>query len=85
MFDSPEMSDGLGLLRTLVWIRDYGEVYGSTPAEMSAVVVLRHNAIWMVMNDEFWSHSIRAATGRLAGVRSDREWAGRLRAVQGYV
>ena len=23
---------------------------------MSAVVVLRHNAIWMVMNDEFWAH-----------------------------
>lgn len=64
VFDSPEMSDGLGLLRTLVWIRDYGEVYGATPAEMSAVVVLRHNAIWMVMNDEFWSHhGVGAVTG----------------------
>jgi hypothetical protein len=63
VFDSPEVSEGLGLLRTLVWIKDYGEVYGATPAEMSAVVVLRHNAIWMVMNDEFWAqYGIGAVT-----------------------
>jgi len=56
VFDSPEVSEGLGLLRTLVWIKDYGDVYGVAPSDMSAVVVLRHNAIWMVMNDEFWAH-----------------------------
>ena len=56
VFDSPEVSEGLALLRTLVWIKDYGEVYGAASADMSAVVVLRHNAIWMVMNDEFWAH-----------------------------
>ncbi len=56
VFDSPEVSEGLGLLRTLVWIKDYGDVYGAAPSDMSAVVVLRHNAIWMVMNDEFWAH-----------------------------
>jgi hypothetical protein len=55
VFDSPEVSEGLALLRALVWIKDYAEVYGATPADMSAVVVLRHNAIWMVMNDEFWA------------------------------
>ncbi len=63
VFDSPEVSEGLGLLRALVWIKDYGEVYGTAPADMSAVVVLRHNAIWMVMNDEFWAlHGIGAVT-----------------------
>ena len=63
VFDSPEVSEGLGLLRTLVWIKDYGEVYGAAPADMSAVVVLRHNGIWMVMNDEFWAqHDIGALT-----------------------
>lgn len=56
VFDNPEISLGLGLLRALVWIKDYGEVYGTTPAEMSGVTVLRHNAIWMIMNDEFWAH-----------------------------
>ncbi|HEU5220252.1 MAG TPA: hypothetical protein VFU23_16440, partial [Gemmatimonadales bacterium] len=42
VFDSPEVSEGLGLLRTLVWIKDYGDVYGAAPTDMSAVVVLRH-------------------------------------------
>ena len=56
VFDAPEVSDGLPLIRTLVWIRDYREVYGVQASEMSAVVVLRHNAIWMIMNDEFWDH-----------------------------
>lgn len=56
VFDSPEVSQGLALLRTLVWIRDYAEVYGTKPADMSAVVVLRHNAIWLIMDDMFWDH-----------------------------
>lgn len=56
LFDSPEVSEGLAFLRALVWIKDYGEVYGAKPAEMSAVVVVRHNGIWMAMNDEFWNH-----------------------------
>lgn len=56
LFDSPEISSGLALLRALVYIKDYGEVYGSKPEEINSVVVLRHNAIWLIMNDEFWSH-----------------------------
>jgi hypothetical protein len=56
VFDSPEMSQGLALVRTLVWYRDYAEVYGTPPADMNAVVVLRHNGIWMIMDDEFWDH-----------------------------
>ena len=56
VFDNIEMSSGLGLLRALVWMKDYNEVYGTPASDMSAVVVLRHNAIWMVMDDEFWAH-----------------------------
>ncbi len=56
VFDCPENSMGLGLLRALVWQKDYAEVYGAKPADMSGVVVLRHNAIWAIMNDEFWAH-----------------------------
>ena len=70
VFDSPEVSEGLGLLRTLVWIKDYGEVYGAAPADMSAVVVLRHNAIWMVMNDEFWAHHGVGAITRINDPRT---------------
>jgi len=56
VFDCPENSMGLGLLRALVWQKDYAEVYSTKPAEMSGVVVIRHNAIWQIMNDEFWAH-----------------------------
>ena len=56
VFDNIEMSMGLGLLRVLVWMKDYAEVYQSPASDMSAVAVLRHNAIWMIMDDEFWRH-----------------------------
>jgi len=56
VFDNLEMSMGLGLLRPLLWMKDYADVYAAPASDMSAVVVLRHNAIWMIMNDEFWSH-----------------------------
>jgi len=56
VFDNIEMSMGLGLLRALVWAKDYSEVYGTPAADLNAVVVLRHNAIWMIMDDEFWAH-----------------------------
>ena len=56
VFDNPEVSAGLGLLRTLVWFKDYAEVYAPKQIDMNAVVVLRHNAIWMIMDDEFWDH-----------------------------
>lgn len=56
VFDSPEISQGLAMLRVLVWFKDYAEVYGAKPADMTGVLVLRHNAIWMIMDDEFWDH-----------------------------
>lgn len=65
VFDSPEISEGLALLRTLVWFGQYKEVYGTPASDMSAVVVLRHNAIWMIMNNEFWDHHNVGAITRI--------------------
>ena len=65
VFDSVEISMGLGLIRALIWIKDYADMYGAKPAEMSPVVVLRHNAIWQIMNDEFWAHH---GIGKLTGI-----------------
>ena len=56
VFDSVEISEALGLIRALIWIKDNNEVYNTTPSDTNAVVVLRHNAIWLVMDDEFWAH-----------------------------
>ena len=56
VFDCVEISMGLGLLRALVWQKDNTDVYGTKPSDLSPVVVLRHNAIWQAMDDEFWAH-----------------------------
>jgi hypothetical protein len=63
VFDNVEVSMGLGLLRAQLWLKDYAEVYNAQPADMSGVVVLRHGAIWAIMNDEFWKmHKIGEVT-----------------------
>ena len=56
VFDSVDISEGLGLLRALIWMKDYADVYNAPASDMSGVVVLRHKAIWLIMDDEFWAH-----------------------------
>ena len=54
VFDSPAFSDGAGLFRAEFWRSEYKEVYGTPASDMSPVVVVRHEGIWLAMNDEFW-------------------------------
>src|SRR5262249_32022899 len=54
VFDSPGFSEGAALFRAVVWSRHYKEVYGTGPGDMSAVLVVRHQGIWLAMNDDFW-------------------------------
>ena len=54
VFDSPGFSDGAALFRSVIWARQYKEVFGTTPAEMSTVLVIRHTGIMLAMNNEFW-------------------------------
>jgi hypothetical protein len=54
VFDSPEISEGAGLFRAFLWRDQVKEVYGEGVADSSAVLVIRHVAIPLVMNDEFW-------------------------------
>ncbi len=55
VFDSPHPSDGEGLWRAADWRRTVLEVYGLPASDVSAVLVLRHEAIPLVMNDDFWA------------------------------
>ena len=66
VFDAPEISEGLPLARASLWGKQYAEVYGTKPAELSAVLVLRHNGIAMAMGDDYWS---RFAIGKEAGIK----------------
>ncbi len=54
VFDSPAMGEGDALFRAAMWRDQNKEVYGTDAAEMNAVLVVRHAAINLVMNDAFW-------------------------------
>ena len=54
VFDSPDASDGAALYRAVSWIEQYNEVYNAEPAEIPAVIVLRHLGFYFAMDDEFW-------------------------------
>jgi hypothetical protein len=40
--------------RASIWGKQYMEVLGATPKDLSAVVVLRHNGIVLAMQQSFW-------------------------------
>jgi len=54
VFDSPQLSGGAGLFRAVTWKHQYAEVYGTAAEEMSGVLVLRAEGIWLAMNNAFW-------------------------------
>jgi len=54
VFDVPEIDSGYGVWRASIWGRQYQEVLGAKPNELSAVVVLRHNGIQLAMQQAYW-------------------------------
>ncbi|MGH7655447.1 MAG: hypothetical protein ACREN6_12370 [Gemmatimonadaceae bacterium] len=54
VFDSPEISEGAALFRAILWCDEYKSAYGTVRSAMSPVVVIRHEAIELAMNDEYW-------------------------------
>lgn len=54
VFDAPEIAGGTILHQARVWMSGYADVYGTKDPDMSAVLVIRHAAIPMVLNDELW-------------------------------
>jgi len=54
VFDSPALAEGAALFRAMVWCDEYKAVYGTARSEMSPVLVVRHEAIHLAMNDSYW-------------------------------
>lgn len=54
VFDTPSVNDGAGLWRAADWRRTVQSVYGDAGKGASAVLVIRHEAIPMIMTDAFW-------------------------------
>ena len=54
VFDNTEPESGYGVWRAAAWAGQYMDVMKAAPAELSPVVVLRHNAIILAMRQPFW-------------------------------
>jgi hypothetical protein len=68
MFDIPEIEGGVGVLRSGIWQRQYMEALKVPQSELSAVMVIRHNAIFLAMNQEFWT---TYEVGRVEKIKND--------------
>jgi hypothetical protein len=55
VFDVPVIEDGYGVWRAIIWRKQYAQVFGVPEASLSTVVILRHDAIALTLNQEFWS------------------------------
>lgn len=54
VFDNTEPESGYGVWRASAWAAQYIEYVKAAPLELSPVVVLRHNAIILAMQQTFW-------------------------------
>lgn len=54
VFDVPELSEGTGVVRAALWRNHYRDHLQATPAQLSPVLVIRHNAMPFIMSHEFW-------------------------------
>jgi hypothetical protein len=54
VFDAPEIADGTVLHQARMFYVNYGEVYKLTDADLRAVLVIRHQAIPMILGDAAW-------------------------------
>jgi hypothetical protein len=65
VFDSPQPAEGGALFRAALWRTQINKVFGTPIEEVTPVVVFRHEAIPLVMDDEFWDH---------LGIGKDLKW-----------
>lgn len=55
VFDWYQPAASAGLWRAKIWRDQVAETFGVTAESVSSVLVIRHSAIPMIMNDEFWA------------------------------
>lgn len=76
VFDVPEIESGYGVWRASVWARQYQAVLGVPARDLSTALVLRHNAIILAMQQEFWDKygvgKARQVAHPMTGAPTDR-------------
>jgi len=56
VFDSPEVGEGGALFRAVMWREQHSKVFGTPMTDLTPVIVFRHMAIPLVMDDAHWEH-----------------------------
>jgi hypothetical protein len=85
VFDSPKLENGGEIWRAATWKSQIMEVYGVGNEEVNTVLVIRHSAIPLAMDDAFWArHQIGKKqkvkdlwTGKTSLVNPIRSWEGK--------
>lgn len=54
VFDCTEIESGAGVLRAVIWKNQFTQILKAAADDMTAVVVIRHNAISLAMKQEYW-------------------------------
>ncbi|HEX9893882.1 MAG TPA: hypothetical protein VGA78_08150 [Gemmatimonadales bacterium] len=54
VFDVPEIEDGYGVWRAIIWKKQYSQVFNFPESTLSMVLILRHDGIALAMNQDFW-------------------------------
>ncbi len=54
-FDAPEVKDGISLHQARSFLAGYAQVYGLKDSDLSAVLIIRHAAVPMVLGDALWA------------------------------
>lgn len=55
MFDVPEVNGGVGVMRAAIWGRQYMDALKVKRSDLSTVIVIRHAAIFLLMNQDYWT------------------------------
>ena len=55
VFDAPEVNSGMPVVWPRVWLNTTNDNYGTTDAQNSGVVILRHASIPLAMVDALWA------------------------------
>ena len=54
LFDAPALADGIPLHQVSAWMQGYTDVYGTSDSDVQPVLVIRHFAIPMALDDAAW-------------------------------
>ena len=73
VFDTPEINGGSGVWRAGMWATHCRDLLDAQPADLSAVIVIRHAAMPLLMNHEFWDAYDVAKTYKVLHPLTDKK------------